>query len=167
MSKNLLIINCVLLSILSLFQGYERERVKYIGLNTGYFYEEGKLPTAIRSKLFEGLNCSKRFSDIISEEEAVYTTVKSSNVYFGNRLQWSYAQLGLPPPTNLPVIWDRGSSFSRADEEKLFNIFMSRKFDYMIFINGDIGCLTVQQQSAICSNYLVYINDQLDIYIHK
>ncbi len=72
---------------------------------------------------------------IVDQQRREHPTAK---LFFGYRLEYQYARLGLTSPRHLPIWWHPGSSFAIGTEHDLALAFQAEQFDILFFPPRDI-----------------------------
>jgi hypothetical protein len=119
---------------LSTYWGVTRMRVRSIGERT--FFEN--VPTqTIRTGFFAGLHTGPRLIAVLGQIENALDRYPSNKVFFGPRMEFSYAAFRRAPPRGLPVWWDPGASFPASDWLAVSRAFENGDFDLLIFLKDD------------------------------
>ena len=110
-------------------------RLRVLGIGEHEFFEwDGNVP--VGDNFFKDDYASQPMRDVVRE----ITEIKSSNpgpFFMGPRLEFMYAVVQVPSPMHLPVYWQPGTSFARADEGKLIRVWRHQPFKTLIFLKGD------------------------------
>jgi hypothetical protein len=124
----------VFLVALSSYWGVTRLRVRGIGERA--FFESVPLQT-IQTGFFAGLRSGPRLIAVLHQVGAVLDTYPSTKVFFGPRMEFSYAAFRRDPPRGLPIWWHPGSSYPASDAVAVSRTLESADFDLLIFLKGD------------------------------
>jgi hypothetical protein len=130
--------------------GTSRIRVFGIGRHKFFEWRDGNVPVA--NKFFKDTYASPLMRDVIQQVEAA----KSANdgpFFFGPRIEFTYAVVGVPSPRHLPVYWQPGTSFARGDEPKLIEAWRQHHFNTLIFLKDDYTFYSAALLSTIGSEY--------------
>ncbi len=145
----------------SISLGLTRYRMRGVGYGT--FFENTKL-TKIDSGFFKGLNVTPKFISINEELKLLIT--KGDKLFFGPRMEWSYAEFNLKSPSKIPLWWHPGSSFSLKDTNSIFVNFKKNNFNKLIFLKDDKTRIPLSIVNYIDSENFYYKKQTkyLDIY---
>ncbi len=124
---------CALVAF-DLYFGAERIRVAGIGAHTFFEWKDANVSPG--NPFFRDLVSSSRFRSVIKQ---IGEVLKSSPppVFFGPRLEFSYAVFGLSSPRHLPLWWHPGTSFRATDEPELLTAWRADRFATLIFLKDD------------------------------
>ena len=117
-----------------LYQGAIRYRVYGIGPHTYFEWQQADISPGI--PFFRDLEASPRFATIISEIKQA-TRDNPGPIFFGPRLEFSYAAFGLQSPLHIPVWWDPGASFRADQESSLLASWQADRLATLIFLKDD------------------------------
>ena len=117
-----------------LYMGAVRYRVEGIGYHS--YFEWRDASHTVDVPFFSNLKASGRFQTVVEE---VRQTLKGNPgpVFFGPRMEFSYAAFGVASPTHLPAWWHPGTSFARTDEPALLKNWLNHRFATLIFLKDD------------------------------
>ncbi len=138
------------LVVSDLYLGAIRYRVAGIGQHM--FYEWKGADIEPGDPFFRDLRASSRFRSVI-EQTAEVIKSNPQPVFFGPRLEFSYAAFGLGSPRRLPVWWRPGTSFRASDEPALLAVWRDDRFATLIFLKDDYTYYSVPFLRLIKSNY--------------
>ncbi len=116
-----------------LYIGAERVRVAGIGPHLFFEWDADVSPG---TPFFDDLRASARFHAVVEQISEVLKQ-NPQPVFFGPRLEFSYAVFGLGSPRHLPVWWHPGTSFRAADEPQLLAAWRGDRFATLIFLKND------------------------------
>jgi hypothetical protein len=162
--KNFVWVVLVLCGIAAFFAGMMRWRVLYIGPES--FYTDSTLVTIPNVPFFENFQVSPRARSVVTEIDAVLKQSygnqekwRNASVYFGARIEFSYAAFGITSPKYLPIWWHPNNSYAVIDTGKLIQAFLDHNFDICIFMlspndnQPDFGFLPHQIVDNIKNHY--------------
>ena len=149
--------------ILSSYWGVTRMRVRGIGEYT--FFED--VPTQIiETGFFAGLHSGPRLIAVLWQVEYALDKYPSNKVFFGPRMEFSYAAFRRNPLRGLPIWWHSGTSFPDRDLDEITRTFESADFDLLIFLRGDFTRMSLP---ALQRKIINYERDprfsQLDVFV--
>jgi hypothetical protein len=155
----------VVFVILSSYWGVTRLRVRESG--EGMFFEN--VPTqTIQTGFFAGLHSGPRFITVLRQEKDVLDKYASNKVFFGPRMEFSYAAFRRDPPRGLPIWWHPGSSFPISDYLDVSRAFERGDFDLLIFLKDDYTRMPWPALPHKLSSYdKVPGFSELDVYVRK
>ena len=116
----------------TIYEGTTRERVRRI--SPGYFFEYSDADRPIRDRLFSSLVSTPLMDEVQSDVRRA-TKAFPGSTFLGPRLEFDYADMNIPSPTGWPVYYQPGTSFARRDEDRLTSVWISHKFQTLIFRN--------------------------------
>ncbi|MGA9529972.1 MAG: hypothetical protein WBS24_17800 [Terriglobales bacterium] len=150
---------------LSSYWGVTRLRVR--GAGERMFFENFATQT-IPTGFFRGLHSGPRLPRALSQIEGVLRKYPSNKVFFGPRMEFSYAVFRREPPRGLPIWWDPGTSFALSDLPAVSHSLEVDDFDLMIFLKNDC---TRMPGAALLRKLRSYDHDvefsELDVYIRR
>lgn len=114
-----------------LYYGAARARVYGIGPHIFFEWQDN------RHRIDDGFLDNMRVSSTmlnVERDVSLAAQTNSGPFFFGPRLEFSYAALGLPSPEHSPVWWDPGTAFTVADEARLIQIWQEHRFQTLIFL---------------------------------
>jgi len=117
-----------------LYYGATRMRVYAIGPHMYFEWQDNQRP------IESGFLKNMRVSATMIEVEREVRLAKSSNpgpFFFGPRMEFNYAVLGLPSPEHSPAWWDPGAAFPASDQNRLIQIWQEHQFQTLIFLHSD------------------------------
>ncbi|MGB9491182.1 MAG: hypothetical protein WCA92_12025 [Terriglobales bacterium] len=124
----------VFLATLSVYWGITRLRVR--GIGEGRFFENVQTQE-IPGGFFAGLHTGPRFPKVLGQIDKALEKYPSANVFFGPRMEFSYAAFDRRPPKGLPIWWHPGSSFALSNLPAISHSLETDDFDLMIFLKND------------------------------
>jgi hypothetical protein len=116
-----------------LYYGAARERVYGIGLHG--FFEWQDNGQRIESGFFKNMRVSSTMIEI-EREVKLATGANPGSYFFGPRLEFNYAALGLPSPEHSPSVWDPGTAFPVSDQAHYIQVWREHRFQTLIFPNS-------------------------------
>jgi len=145
---------CVVLSATGLAQGVARDRTQSIG--PVQFFEWDDSRHVIADGVFKGVHCGDVLNEVVNEETEVLRREPSSNVWFGPRMQWGYANFKFQSPSNEPIIWDGGRTmYAKSKEEYYFNNFLQHRHPLLILFKNDVTFLSQDEVQRMAQQYEV------------
>jgi hypothetical protein len=144
---------CAVLMCVGVLKGVTRDRVRAGGL--GHFYEDTVLHT-VKSGFFEGVASGNAF--LIAGTEMYQAFIHSrtgASIWFGPRLQWGYALLGLESPKDEPVVWCPGVDFASDEQDKWFQKILDHRHGVLIFLNDDYAFFRKDQIESLAQRYAI------------
>ncbi len=78
-----------------------------------------------------------RLSSTMIEVEREVKQAKDANAgpyFFGPRVDFNYAVLGVPSPEHSPAWWEPGTAFSVSDQARLIQVWQEHRFQTLIFL---------------------------------
>ena len=133
-----------------LYMGAQRTRVAGIGRHT--FFESSGANVPPGTPFFRDLKSSSRFRSVVEQIGQVLKN-NPQPVFFGPRLEFSYAVFGLSSPRHVPVWWHPGTSFRAADEPELVAAWRADQFATLIFLKDDFTYYSVPFLRMIKATY--------------
>jgi hypothetical protein len=159
------VIVIVLFMTLCMYWAATRMRVRGIGERT--FFEN--VPAErIKTGFFEGLHSGPRLIEVLREIESTLNTYPSKKVFFGPRIEFSYAAFRRDPPPGLPIWWHPGTSYAVRDIAGVSQALAKDDFDLMIFLKDDrtrMPLWTLQPKLTLYSKVAGF--SELDVYVKK
>lgn len=159
------VIVIVFFATLSCYWGVSRLRVR--GIGERMFFEDGPTQT-IDSGFFTGLHSGPRLIAVLQQVEAALNQYPSRRVFFGPRMEFSYAAFRRDPPPGLPIWWHPGSSFPLEDFVAVSRAFENDDFDVLIFLKDDYTRMPV---AALLHKLPAYERvpgfSELDVYVRR
>ena len=145
---------CVVLGATGLAQGMARDRVQSIG-PVQFFEWDGSKHT-IADGFFKGVRCGDVFDEVLKEVAEVLRREPSSTVWFGQRMQWGYANCNIQSPLHVPLVFDGGTTFYAASKEDYyFNNLLQSRFQLVILFKNDAGMLSQDEVRRMLRQYTV------------
>ena len=89
----------------------------------------------------------------VIQQIATAKSVNQGPFFFGPRIEFAYAVVGVPSPRHLPLFWQPGTSFARRDEPKMIQSWKQHDFKTLIFLKGDYTYYRAALLSYISSEY--------------
>jgi hypothetical protein len=114
-----------------LYYGAARARVYGIGPHMFFEWQDN------RHRIEGGFLKNMRVSSTMLEVERDVNLAAQTNsgpIFFGPRLEFNYAALGLPSPMHSPVWWDPGTAFTVSDQARLIQVWQKHQFQTLIFL---------------------------------
>ncbi len=124
----------VALAFMDMSIAASRYRVSLIGPHR--FFEWSAPLSSPGPKFFSGMLASPRLRETVERIDRLMQH-NSGKVFFGPRLEFAYAAFGVTPPSDIPVWWDPGAAFARADEPRYVEAWRQKHFDTLVFFAGD------------------------------
>lgn len=150
---------------LSTYWGVTRLRVR--GAGERMFFENGATQT-IRAGFFRGLRSGPRLPRVLGQLETALSRYPSNKVFFGPRMEFSYAVFRRDPPRGLPVWWDPGTSFALSDLPAISHSFETGDFDLMIFLKNDCTRMPPRALLRKLQTYDHVVEfSELDVYVRR
>lgn len=162
----------------ALFAGMMRWRVLYIGPES--FYTDSKLVSIPDVAFFENFQVAPRARSVVTEIAYVLKQSygdqkkwKNAPVYFGTRIEFSYATFGIASPKYLPIWWHPNNSFAVTHTDELIQSFLAHNFDICIFMlipndhQPDVGFLPAKIVANIKENYNRVDYSSIVVYYRK
>ena len=87
------------------------------------------------------------------------TTENPGPDFFGPRLDFNYAALGLPSPAHSPAWWEPGTAFAVSDQAHLIQGWQEHQFQTLIFLNSVYAYGT----NADKADYYMYPKEFIDV----
>lgn len=147
-------------------------RLRIMSVGPGNFYE--KLPlTRISSPLFfNRLNAGPRLMNVLHEIKMIVGENNNnqnniSGIFFGPRIDFSYAAFGLKPPRGLPLWWESFSDSRNTRTKDLIYKFKNNRFRTVVFLLNDYTFIPLEIINYLNSNYDVTNSLYLTIYRAK
>lgn len=142
---------CVVLGAAALVQGACRDRIQSIGPVQFFEWDNSHV---ITDGFFKGVHCGSVLEEFLKEEADVLQKNPTADVWFGPRIQLSYAAFGKPSPLHEPVIWDP-TMYDQTKEGFYFTNFLQNKHDLLILFKDDVALYTKDEVHAIAERYTV------------
>jgi hypothetical protein len=137
---------------------YGAERVRVNGIGPHVFFEWQDNQHRIEGGYLKNMRVSSTMIEV-EQEIKLATEANPGPYFFGPRLDFNYAVLGLPSPKHSPVWWAPGTAFAVADQARLIQVWQQHRFQTLIFLNADYAYGTL----ADFFEYTFYPKEFLDI----
>ncbi len=138
-----------------LYYGAERVRVYAIGPHMFFEWQDNQ--QRIESGFLKNMRVSSTMIEVEREIELA-TGANPGPYFFGTRLEFNYALLGLPSPEHSPAWWDPGAAFPASDQNRLIQVWQEHRFQTLIFLNSSYA----HGASAAEFDYTFYPKEFLD-----
>jgi len=127
------LVTCVLIamSVNSLTYGSGRGRV----MIAGPFFEFQLSKIGNEYPFFESFRSGPAFRQILDDIADIVRDHPGKSIFFGPRLEFAYATFGLASPSNLPVWWHKGTSYSNASEANVAKKWIDHSFDVLVLFD--------------------------------
>ena len=114
---------------------YGAERARVYGIGPRMFFEWQDNQHRIENGFLKNMRES---STMIQAEREVHLAVGANPgpLFFGPRLEFNYAALGVPSPEHSPAWWEPGTAFAVADQAHLVQGWREHHFQTLIFLNS-------------------------------
>jgi hypothetical protein len=138
--RNGLVIRRVYIAILcasvasDLYYGAIRLRVYGIGPHLFFEWQDNQ------HRIETGFLKDMRVSSTMIEAEREVKLAKVTNAgpyFFGPRMDFNYAVLGVPSPEHSFAWWEPGTSFAASDQERLLQLWRDHRFETLIFLKNE------------------------------
>ena len=116
-----------------LYYGAARARVFRIGPHMFFEWQENQ--HRIESGFLKNMRVSSTMIEV-ERELKLATTENPGPDFFGPRLDFNYAALGLPSPEYFPAGWEPRTAFAVSDQAHLIQGWQEHKFQTLIFLNS-------------------------------
>ncbi len=123
---------CIWFSCIGFSEGAVRNRIKGIA----DFFDFTVDPRPFNVPFFDGLRAGPSLHHVVDDIAAVVSSGDTSSIYFGNDLQWAYPAFHIPSPTGQPIFWVKGVAFAAADEPRLIQDWLSRRFNPVLLMTA-------------------------------
>ena len=134
--------------------GARRMRVE--GIGPGAFYQDpDAFPlTRIRGGFFDGLRASPNLLATLQAMDQVKALAQGKDqIWFGPRLQFGYAYLGIPSPTGFPMWWHPGTSHGFDIQGEIVRRWRSERFPLALYLPNDFTWYPDSLVQAHISDY--------------
>lgn len=132
--------------------GSSRLRNELVGF--GAFFELATL-ARIDWGVLRGVHAGPRLHAVIDSARArARRHAPDGSVFFGPRMEFLYAQLGLPSPRGLPVWWHPGTSYHTRDSARILQAFIRNHFALAVFLKNDFTRMPAPLVDHIRSTYV-------------
>jgi hypothetical protein len=138
-----------------LYYGAERVRVYAIGPHVFFEWQDNQ--QRIESGYLKNMRVSSPMIEVEREIELA-TSANPGPYFFGSRLDFNYAVLGLPSPERFPAWWQPGTGFAVSDQPRFIQVWREHGFQTLIFLNSSYA----YGASADNFDYTFYPREFLD-----
>lgn len=114
-----------------LYYGAARERVYGIGPHVFFEWQDNQ--HRVDSGYLKNMRVSSRMVEV-EREIKLATEANPGPYFFGPRVDFNYAALGLPSPELSPAWWEPGTAFPVSDQSHLIQVWQEHKFQTLIFL---------------------------------
>ena len=138
-------------SLSDLYLGAMRARVYTVGPHQ--FFEW----TDARHRVESGFLKDMRTTPALLDLEREIARAKDENAgpyYFGPRVDFNYAVLGVPSPKHLPLWWHPGTAFARRDLPQILQAWQQHRFQTLIFQRDDYTLYSQEFLDLIAKGYV-------------
>lgn len=153
--NNLFWIALLACGIVGLYAGAMRWRVFYTGPEL--FYTRSPLVEIRDTPFFKDSWVSSSAQEVVTEINTVLIEKfhepknwQNASIFFGPRIEISYAAFGVASPKNLPIWWHPNNSYSDIYTDEIIQSFFSHKFKVCIFLR-----LLNQPETTFLPNQIV------------
>jgi hypothetical protein len=115
---------------------YGAARARVYGIGPHMFFEWQDNQHRIESGFLKNMRVSSTMIEV-ERELKLATTENAGPYFFGPRLDFNYATLGLPSPEYFPAVWDPGTAFVLSEQAHLIQGWQEHKFQTLIFLKID------------------------------
>jgi hypothetical protein len=147
---------CVILAAGGIAQGLARDRIKVIGMQLFFEFDDSK--HVMESGFFQGVHCGDVFYEVNLELAELLRRESSSTLCFGPRLQWAYAAYDKSSPRGQPIWWHPGVSFATGEQDVYFDRFLESRAVFVLIKNDVLwspSYYTEQQARQLAQRYSV------------
>ncbi len=117
-----------------LYLGAIRSRIYTIGPHM--FFEWSDNQHVVQSGFLKNMRISSTMRDV-EEQVAEATGANPGPFFFGPRVDFNYAVMGLPSPEHFVAWWHPGTAFARRDMPHLLEAWAAHRFETLIFLKND------------------------------
>ena len=114
---------------------YGAARVRVYGIGPHIFFEWQDNQQRVNSGFFKNMRVSSKMIEV-EREVKLATGANPGPYFFGPRMEFNYAALGLPSPMHSPTLWDPGTAFPVAEQAHLIQVWQEHGFQTLIFLNS-------------------------------
>lgn len=134
----------------SLYSGSQRLRVFSVGPHNFFEWQDNQ--NLVQSGALRNMRVS---STMVEVEHEIQLAVDGNRgpYFFGPRIDFNYAVLGLPSPIHFPAWWHPGTAFAHSDAPRLVKVWQDHQFPTLIFLKGDYTYYTPEFLDAIHRDY--------------
>ena len=155
----------VFLATLSGYWAVTRLRVR--GVGEGAFFESVQTQK-IPGGFFAGMHTGPRLPKVTGQIVQALEKYPSASVFFGPRMEFSYAAFNRQPPKGLPIWWHPGSSFALSDLPAISHSLETDDFDLMIFLKNDCTRMPIQPLLRKLQSYDHVVEfSELDVFVRR
>jgi hypothetical protein len=145
---------------------FQRWRIDYVG--RGVFFTVEPLVEITDSPFFKHLKAAQNVYDLMHDVEEILRERFSSRdkvrVFFGPRIEFSYAATGIVPAVRLPIWWHPGNSYPASETDKIVEEFKKNRFQTCIFLKGDVGYFPSALRNFLDTNYKKTSTASVNVY---
>ena len=134
----------------SLYMGALRLRVYSIG--AGKFFEWTDNENPIDSGPLRHMRVSRAMIEVEQQIGAAAASNPGPR-FFGPRVDFNYAVLGLPSPEHFAAWWHPGVAFAIEQEPQLVQVWKDHRFQTLIFLKDDYTFYPAELMDAIARDY--------------
>ena len=168
--KMITAIICISFSFHCLRLALQRTRIEAIGPNL--FYEKETLQKVPDEGFFQGLEAGPIFFQVYNQIQGLNEVIKNLNVgdgeiFFGPRIDWGYALLGVCPPNGLPLWWESYQSNHDERIQSAMKMFTEQKVKVCVFLPGDFTFMPQHIIELIQNNYNLVPADKIRVFVAK
>ena len=142
----------IILSSAAVAVAFTRHRVHGIGENLFFEYALKREP--FPDGYFRGLRTGRLFEDTYAQVRAEVIGAGRTRIFFGPRMQWGYAAVGLPSPVGPPVWWHGGVAFPHEHMPIYVDRFVEQQHDLLIYLKDDMTYYPPELMAAIQRDYV-------------
>jgi hypothetical protein len=114
---------------------YGAARVRVYGIGPHGFFEWQDNQQRIESGYLKNMRVSSTMIEV-EREIKLATDSYPGPYFFGTRLDFNYAVLGLPSPERFPAWWQPGTAFAVTDQPRLVKVWQEHRFQTLIFLKA-------------------------------
>lgn len=115
---------------------YGDARARVYGVGPHVFFEWQDNQHRIESGFLKNMRVSSTMIEVEREIQLAIET-NPGPYFFGPRVDFNYAVLGLPSPEHSPAWWEPGTAFGVAEQACLIQVWQEHRFQTLIFLNSD------------------------------
>lgn len=137
--------------ISDVYYGAQRTRVYTIGPNKFFQWKDN------RELISTGFLKDMRVGSAMIAVQREVVEAKNSNpgpFFFGPRIDYNYAVLGLPSPAHFPAWWHPGTAFGMDQMSRILHDWQQDRFPTLIFLKNDYTYYPPAFRTLIQQNYL-------------
>lgn len=140
---------------------YGAARVRVFGIGPHVFFDWQDNQQRIESGYLKNMRVSSTMIEV-EREIKLATDAYPGPYFFGTRVDFNYAVLGLPSPMHSPAWWEPGTAFAAVDQARLIQVWQEHRFQTLIFLNSSYAYGT----SADNFDYTFYSKEFRDAIRH-